>query len=92
MSTGATYRAWVRKNYAVRRGTLIIQLGGRCAQCGATSELEFDHPRGRDWEPSRLNRHQRMKRYEADAAAGQLQLLCRSCNGADNGRGEIQHD
>ena len=45
--------------------------------------LEFDHPHGRDWTPAKKNRWQRMVLYERDAAAGNLRLLCRSCNATD---------
>jgi hypothetical protein len=72
-----------------RRRALIAQLGGVCEDgfCFETERLEFDHPEGRDWEPRRLSRLQRIARYEADAAGGRLRLLCRSHNAIDgNGR------
>jgi len=75
-------RAWLR------RRALIARLGARCAGCDQTEQdlmaaLEFDHPHGRDWTPAKKNRWQRMVLYERDAAAGNLRLLCRSCNATD---------
>jgi len=63
-----------------RRIVLEALLGGECWACGSTSPLHFDHPSGRDYAPSSLSSHQRMKRYERDAAQGELRLLCASCN------------
>ena len=68
-----------------RRARLISLLGGCCADgfCFETERLEFDHPEGRDWEPRRLSRLQRIARYESDAVAGRLRLLCRAHNAID---------
>jgi 5-methylcytosine-specific restriction endonuclease McrA len=83
-NTTAYNADWARK----RRDALIEKLGGACARCGQTAEesgyaLEFDHPHGRDWEPRKLNRWSRVVRYERDAEAGRLRLLCKQCNSAD---------
>lgn len=81
--------AWARdkeriaRNVRRRRAQLIAFLGGCCAKCHAREKLEFDHPRGRSWQPRKLSRHNRIARYWADARAGNLRLLCRSCNGRD---------
>ena len=71
-----------------RRAALIARLGGVCEDgfCFVTEGLEFDHFKGRDWEPRRLSRLQRIARYEADADAGLLRLLCRSHNSADGAK------
>ncbi len=74
-----------------RRRALILELGGVCSSCGDDEErsgfsMEFDHPNGRDWTPSKLNRWQRQKLYERDAAMGLLRLLCRRCNARDGRR------
>lgn len=72
-----------RKQFVRRRRALVRELGGECVQCGTDEDLHFDHPNGRTWEPRRTNQLQRMRRYEADHEAGNLQLLCGSCNGYD---------
>jgi len=68
-----------------RRAALIELLGGVCQDgfCFEIERLEFDHPNGRDWEPRCLSRLQRITRYEVDAEAGLIQLLCRSHNATD---------
>jgi hypothetical protein len=66
----------------VQRRELIEALGARCAMESAEcdGDLEVDHPRGRDYEPNRLNQLQRLRRYRRDAAAGRVRLLCRHHN------------
>jgi hypothetical protein len=70
---------------ARRRVALLVLLGGICQDgfCFEVERLEFDHLEGRDWEPAALSTLQRIIRYEADAAAGKLRLLCRSHNAKD---------
>lgn len=71
-----------------RRAALIAKLGGRCAKCGGRWRLEFNHPKGRDWDPARLNQRSRIARYEREAARGLVDLGCRRCNaGFDPKRG-----
>lgn len=72
--------------YHRERANLVAQLGGQCCQCGKTTQLEFDHPEGRDWIPSKVGRWTRLKRYKHEASIGIVRLLCRSCNAADNGQ------
>ena len=69
-----------------KREELIKTLGGKCAKCGTRSHLEFDHPNGRDWEPSKHSRWQRIINYRREAELGQIRLLCLSCN-ANSGKG-----
>lgn len=57
-------------------------LGNECAECGATSPLEIDHPWGRSWSPRKLCRYRRWLRYRKEALAGQVRLLCADCNKA----------
>ena len=75
-----------------KRTRLIQLLGGRCTKCGGTEELEFHHPNGRNWTPSKLNRWTRINRYWQDFVAGRLGLLCRSHNAhdANNHRAELR--
>lgn len=69
--------AWYRRE----RARWIAFLGGCCAKCGTTEELEFDHDVPRDWQPSRTSRWQRLRNYIKDIKAGRVKsLLCRSCN------------
>lgn len=75
--------------YRRRRLALIAELGGECAcegcivhpgHCGATEQLEFDHPFGRDWVAREKSRWTRIALYERDYKAGNLRLLCKACN------------
>jgi hypothetical protein len=70
-----------RRNYALGRLRLLAEMGGCCGTCGTIKNLEFHHPFGRDWEPSRTARWVRLARYRREWNAGRLSLLCRSCNG-----------
>ncbi len=67
------------------RDKLRAELGGKCSneKCGATMNLEFHHPHGRDWEPRKQNLLQRMRLYWRDHESGRLALLCSPCNGRD---------
>jgi hypothetical protein len=64
----------------MRRG-----LGGKCSHrgCGVIEGLEFNHTRGRSWDPARCNYRQRMRLYFLDYQTGRLSLLCRKHNQAD---------
>lgn len=75
-AVGRRTKAMVRR----RRAALLARLGGRCAVCGTKERLEFDHPLGRDYDPASLSGWRRIKRYEADARAGNLRVLCRYDN------------
>lgn len=69
--------AWYRRE----RAKWIAALGGKCAVCGTTDELEFDHDSPRDWVPNRKSRWQRLRLYIRDIKAGKItQLLCREHN------------
>jgi 5-methylcytosine-specific restriction endonuclease McrA len=68
-----------RGRYHKRRAEAISMLGGKCAECEATDDLQFDHvnpeaksfPVGAMWSVSRA-------RYLAELT--KCQLLCRSCH------------
>jgi hypothetical protein len=81
---------WQRRKLAVYwlacllRDGLRAELGGKCP-CGATEQLEFHHPHGRDWEPRKKNLLQRMRLYWRDYLRGELSLLCSPCNSKDGG-------
>lgn len=36
-------RAYYRERYRTKRGAMIERLGGKCAKCGGTENLEIDH-------------------------------------------------
>lgn len=62
------------------QSALHDELGGQCALCGETHDLEFNHIYKRDWKPSKLNRYRRMLRYRREAKEGLISLLCSDCN------------
>jgi hypothetical protein len=69
-------KRWAKK----ARRALLTELGPFCHWPGCTvrrvSRLEFDHIEGRDWECTGMSTDQRMVRYRAEAARGELQVLC----------------
>mgnify|MGYP003869586845 CR=1 FL=1 len=75
-----------RRLLPLRRKALIQKLGGKCAVCGLEHNLEFDHyPKRCEFEHKKLSRWTRLKRYEEDAAKGNLRLLCKKCNKSHGG-------
>lgn len=72
----------IRKRMAI----LVAELGGKCTHCGSTKRLEPDHIHGTTWNPEELSPERRMSAYEADAKAGLIRLLCRSCNARDGAK------
>ncbi len=68
------------------RWWLFNVMGDRCAKCGAIWPLQLDHPHGRTWEPRKLNCYARAVAYLKDWAAGNLRILCASCNHIDGAR------
>ena len=77
-------------NYKKDRKKLIRVMGGTCTKCGRKRGLEFDHINGRDWDPAKTSRWARLARYKREFEAGELRLLCRSCNGSDNKK-KVRH-
>lgn len=74
------------RRYNAARYNLVQEMGARCAvdEC-PNQDLEFDHPEGRDWDPGKISKYQRLKKYREDWLAGKLRLLCQSHNGRDGG-------
>jgi 5-methylcytosine-specific restriction endonuclease McrA len=68
------------------KAALIAQLGGCCALCQTTWDLEIDHIHGRDWHPRQHELSWRISIYRREAAAGLLRVLCSHCNGSDGAR------
>jgi len=76
-----------RRAYARRlRDELIAEMGAACVKCGSWDQLEFNHTAARRWIANRVNRWQRMILYRRDWLAGELELLCKSCNATDGAR------
>jgi 5-methylcytosine-specific restriction endonuclease McrA len=55
------------------RDNLRAELGEKCALCGATWDLQFDHIRGARYQHNKLSYSARMKRYEREHARGLTQ-------------------
>ena len=79
------HKEWLRtkSKIEVRRGFLIIKMGGKCRKCGSIENLELDHPEGKTWEAMAFSPQMRMKQYEIDYENGKLSLLCKACNTKD---------
>lgn len=78
------HRPSYRRDECARiRAEINEMLGGVCDLCGAEENLEVDHPYGRDWQPRKVNRLDRLRRYLREARKGLIRLLCRSCNATD---------
>jgi 5-methylcytosine-specific restriction endonuclease McrA len=70
------------KKIKQRRRKLIKELGGRCVNCSAKRNLEFDHIKAEDrtWSARKHSRWSRMVKYEREHRQGLIQLLCENCN------------
>jgi len=73
-------RLWRQRSYYALRQSLVDQMGGACVECGPTEDQEINHKFGRTWEPRMICYRDRMKRYEREFRAGELDLRCKSCN------------
>ena len=62
------------------RAQLVHYLGGQCAACGATHDLQINHIYVRTWTPRRITHYRRTLRYWREAKAGLVNLLCSDCN------------
>ncbi len=69
-----------RKLYSARKAALVERLGGKCAQCGATTDLTFDHLLPRTWKSKDVHATKRLRLYAEEAERGEIQLLCGRCN------------
>lgn len=70
-----------QKEYYRRLQEKLFRLvADHCEICGSTKKLEFDHPKGRDYDPTKLNQGSRYRRYLLDLKMGNLRTLCRRCN------------
>jgi hypothetical protein len=62
------------------RAALIEKLGGKCALCQTTDNLQFDHIEGALYQHNKMSYCARMIRYRREAELGLLRLLCKPCN------------
>lgn len=62
------------------RAELFEMLGGKCAECGDTFQLEVNHIYARSWKPSKLSKYRRNLRYVREAREGLVNLLCKTHN------------
>jgi len=84
------HHRYTAEDYRLARGRLIAEMGGKCVPCDergieTTDNLTFGHPNGRNWEPNRKNRMQRLRLYRRDWLAGECRLECAGCNLSANG-------
>lgn len=71
-----------QREWAIRKRQELVQLlGGVCANCGSTEDLEIDHINGRDYKLEETSSDQRVTRYWREYNAGvPLRVLCADCN------------
>lgn len=62
------------------RFNLLFKLGGCCAECSITKELEFDCIIPQGHYHHAIGKVHRMVFYRKQHAEGNLQILCRGCN------------
>jgi len=72
----ARQKDWARRT----RAQLITELGGQCALCGTSDNLEFDCITPLGDAHHKYDTSQRMSFYRQQHAANNLQLLCTDCN------------
>lgn len=73
---GMRQKEWARK----ARQELMNILGGCCATCKTTKDLEFDCILNRGDRHHKLDTSARMSFYRAEHMRGNLQILCRLHN------------
>lgn len=76
------YRREYSKNYYYKRKQeLFAKLGGKCANCGSTEHLEFDHidPETKSLDIGKLLNY---SKRAIDTELKKCQLLCNNCHSA----------
>lgn len=71
---------YMRQRHATNRARLIDELGGRCASCGSSEKLEFDHV---DAEAKLFDISRSLKSCMSETFLTELakcQLLCHECH------------
>lgn len=93
---------YMTRRYHNRRAQFVEQLGGKCARCGSTDELHFDHidPSTKEFCISKLINKSRER---CDLELAKCQLLCKKCHvkktteeghvrGEKNGQSKLTED
>lgn len=70
---------YMKNRWTARRASAIMYLGGKCAKCGSTDELEFDHT---DPTTKLMSVARASSRSESFfwAEVDKCQLLCKPCH------------
>lgn len=86
---GLRQRQWAKR----KTEELRAELGGKCIDCEATSDLTFDciKPMG-NGHHAQMDPSWRISFYLKQHRQGNLALRCRSCNGRKAGRKAVQID
>lgn len=63
------------------RAQLLLELGNLCVQCGSGSDLTFDCIIPQGHLHHSMDASARMYFYRKQHRAGNIQILCRRCNG-----------
>jgi len=73
------HRTYSQQYYHTRRNKIIQDLGGRCAQCGSSENLEIDHcdPSEKQFDIGNLLNH---SKEEVERELSKCQLLCHDCH------------
>lgn len=71
------HKLWARQ----ARARLMVELGNLCATCGDTRDLTFDCITSTGHLHHSMDPSARMCFYHGQHRSGNLQILCRSCNG-----------
>lgn len=73
------HREYSKNYYYKRKHELFDKLGGKCAKCGSTEHLEFDHidPENKSFNISKLLNH---SKNAVDEELSKCQLLCHDCH------------
>lgn len=78
--TRSTYENALAERF---RAELFTMLGPECGLCGTDLHgvaWELNHLFRRSWQPRKLSRYRRNKRYLQEAQQGWCNLLCPECN------------
>lgn len=75
---GKVQKAWARR----ARARLVAQLGGKCCDCGATEDLQFDCRVPCGDAHHGMDTSARMSFYHAQFQKANLALRCAKCNSA----------
>ncbi len=72
-------REYMRKRYARRKQEALNQLGGHCAKCGSTEDLEIDHI-DHNKKTMHVNRMTMVSEERFQSELKLCQILCRTCH------------